>query len=132
MDRAEYQKYADAFNSRNYDAVYDFYAEDVEIAFFGVNLGSREEFKRFYNLLHAHIVETLTISKFASSPELVALEGTIRVEATRTLPASTLEEAGLPTTFAIEAGQVLEMPQYIHYHLNEAGKITSVGCTLAS
>jgi ketosteroid isomerase-like protein len=132
MDRTEYQRYAEAFNARNYDAVYDYYADDVEIAFFGVNLGSRDEFKRFYNLLHEHMIETLTISKFASSPELVALEGTIRVEATKTLPASTLEAAGLPITFAIEAGQVLEMQQYIHYHLNEAGKITSVGCTLAS
>lgn len=130
MKRADYQRYADAFNSRNYDAVYDFYSDDVQIAFFGVELADRESFKKFYNFLHSHVVESLHILKYASSDELVALEGVIRVEATKTLTKEALEAQGLPTHFAIKAGDVIEMPQYIHYHLNTAGKITKVGCAM--
>lgn len=130
MDRAVYQRYADAFNRRDYDMVYDFYLDDVIIEFFGVSLPDRAAFKRFYTFLHAHFIETLTIVKYASSDELVALEGIIRVEATRDLTAAALEEQGLPTLFAIQKGAVLEMPQYIHYHLDPSGKITSVGCAL--
>lgn len=130
MERSEYQKYADAFNSRDYDTVYDFYSDDVKIAFFGVEISDREGFKKFYNFLHSHIIETLTILKYASSDELVALEGVIRVEATKDMTAEALEQQGIPTHFAIEKGKVIEMPQYIHYHLNKAGKITNVGCAM--
>ena len=130
MERAEYQRYADAFNARDYDAVYDFYADGAKLAFFGVEIGSREEFRKFYSFLHAHLIETLTILRYASSDELVALEGIIRVEATRDLTEAALEEQGIPTLFAIQKGAVVEMPQYIHYHLDPNGKITQVGCAL--
>lgn len=130
MDRAVYQRYADAFNRRDYDTVYDFYSDGANIAFFGVSLNDRAAFKRFYTFLHAHVIETLTIVKYASSDELVALEGIIRVEATRDLTAAALEEQAIPTAFAIQKGAVLNMSQYIHYHLDPAGKITSVGCAI--
>lgn len=131
MTREEYQRYADAFNARDYDAVYDHYAEGARLAFFGLDIRNREQFKHFYGVLHAHVIETLTIERFAGSAELVALEGVIRVEATDTLTAETLEQAGLPVLFAIQAGEVREMRQYIHYHLDAAGKFQSVGCVLA-
>jgi hypothetical protein len=131
MTRDEYQRYADAFNAGDYDAVYDHYAQDARLAFFGLDIRNREQFKHFYGVLHAHVIETLTIERFASSAELVALEGVIRVEATKALTVETLQQAGLPVHFAIEAGEVREMRQYIHYHLDAAGKFQSVGCALA-
>lgn len=130
MNREQYQAYADAFNSRNYDAVYDFYTDDVQLSFFGVNISSREGFKKFYNFLHSHVIETLTVLKFASSEELVALEGIIRVEGTKDLTEEALIAEGIPPHFAIKAGDVLEMPQYIHYHLTPGGKISRVGCAM--
>jgi hypothetical protein len=129
MNRADYDRYAQAFNARDYDTVFDFYADGASIRFFGVDLGTRDAFKRFYAFLHAHVIETLTIERFASSNELVALEGVIRVEATKDLDAATLAAHGLDQFMPIAKGQVQEMRQYIHYHI-AYGKFTSVGCAI--
>jgi len=129
MDRADYDRYAQAFNDRDYDTVFDFYAPGASIRFFGVDLSTREAFKRFYTFLHAHVIETLTIERFASSADLVALEGIIRVEGTKDLDAATLAAQGLDQFAPIAKGQVQEMRQYIHYHVTD-GKFTSVGCAI--
>jgi len=129
MNRADYDRYADAFNAKDYDAVYDFYAPGARLAFFGVDLPTREAFKDFYGFLHSYVTETLTIERFAASEELVALEGIIRVEAVRDLDAETLAARGLHQFFPIKAGEVQEMRQYIHYHVTD-GKFTAVGCAI--
>lgn len=129
MNRADYDRYAQAFNNRDYDTVFDFYAPGAAIRFFGVDLGTREAFKRFYGFLHAHVIETLTIERFAASDDLVALEGIIRVEATQDLDAATLAANGLDQFMPIARGEVQEMRQYIHYHVAD-GRFTSVGCAI--
>jgi len=130
MERADYERYAQAFNDRDYDQVLDFYAPDARIGFFGIDLSDREAFKRFYKFLHSYVKETVTVEKFASSDELVALEGVIRVEGLRDLTADILKAEGLEQFFPIAKGEVQEMRQYIHYHLAD-GKFTSVGCAIA-
>ncbi|WP_311267612.1 nuclear transport factor 2 family protein [Sphingobium sp. WCS2017Hpa-17] len=129
MNRADYDRYAQAFNNRDYDTVFDFYAHGASIRFFGVDLGTRDAFKRFYGFLHAHVIETLTIERFAASDELVALEGIIRVEAIRDLDAATLAANGLDQFMPIAKGEVQQMRQYIHYHVVD-GRFTSVGCAI--
>ncbi|NWK94502.1 hypothetical protein DM806_02170 [Sphingobium lactosutens] len=129
MNRADYERYAQAFNDRDYDAVFDHYAPGASIRFFGVDLSDRDAFKRFYGFLHDHVIETLTIERFASGEDLVALEGIIRIEATRDLDAATLEAQGLDQFMPIAKGEVQQMRQYIHYHLAD-GKFTSVGCAI--
>lgn len=129
MERADYDRYAQAFNDRDYDTVFDFYAPGAAIRFFGVDLGTREAFKRFYTFLHAHVIETLTIERFASSADLVALEGIIRVEGIKDLDAATLVARGLDQFAPIAKGQVQAMRQYIHYHV-AGGQFTSVGCAI--
>ena len=37
MTREDYERYAAAFNARDYDAVFDFYAENPRMAFFGTS-----------------------------------------------------------------------------------------------
>ncbi|WIW90201.1 nuclear transport factor 2 family protein (plasmid) [Sphingobium sp. V4] len=129
MNRAGYERYAQAFNDRDYDTVFDHYAPGASIRYFGVDLGDRDAFKRFYRFLHAHVIETLTIERFAASDDLVALEGVIRVEGVRDLDAATLAAEGLDQFIPIAKGEVQEMRQYIHYHLAD-GKFTSVGCAV--
>jgi len=130
MERADYERYAQAFNDRDYDSVLDFYAPGARISFFGIDLSEQAEFKRFYAFLHSYVKESVIIEKFASSDELVALESVIRVEGLRDLTADVLEAEGLEQFFPIAKGEVQEMRQYIHYHLTD-GKFTSVGCTMA-
>jgi len=43
MTREDYERYAAAFNERDYDAVFDFYADNPRLAFFGIEITTREE-----------------------------------------------------------------------------------------
>jgi len=129
MTRDDYERYAAAFNARDYEAVYDFYAPGARLAFFGVELTSREAFKRFYGFLHSYVDETLSIERFAASEDLVALEGVIRIEARRDLSAEALSDEGLDQFFPIRAGEVQELRQSIHYHVSD-GRFTGVQCAI--
>ncbi len=129
MTREDYERYAAAFNARDYDTVFDFYAERPKMAFFGIEITTRDQLKSFYGFLHRYVRETVTIERFAGSDELAAVEGIVRVEGIADLTPEILSERGMGQFFPIRTGEVQEMRQYIHYHLKD-GKIESVGCAL--
>ena len=78
MTRDDYERYAAAFNARDYDAVFDFYAENPRMAFFGIEITTREELRAFYSFLHRFVRETFAFERVASSDELAAIEGLSR------------------------------------------------------
>ena len=129
MTREDYDRYVAAFNARDYDTVFDFYAENPRMAFFGIEIRTREQLRDFYSFLHAHVRETVSVERFAASEELAAVEGVVRIEAFADLTREALDARGMEQFFPIAAGAVQEMCQYIHYHLKD-GKIVSVGCAL--
>jgi hypothetical protein len=129
MTRDDYERYVTAFNARDYDAVFDFYAERTKMAFFGIEIATRDQLKDFYGFLHRYVKETVTVERFAGSDELAAVEGIVRVEGIDDLTPEILEARGMGRFFPIRKGEVQEMRQYIHYHLDD-GKIESVGCAL--
>ena len=129
MTREDYDRYAAAFNARDYDTVFDFYDDNPQMAFFGIEIRTRQQLRDFYTFLHAYVRETITVEKFAASEELVAVEGVIRIEAFKDLTREELDARGMQQFFPISAGDVQEMRQYIHYHLKD-GKIASVGCAI--
>jgi hypothetical protein len=129
MTRDDYERYVAAFNARDYDAVFDFYAENPRMAFFGIEITTRQQLRDFYGFLHQYVRETVVIEKFASSEELAAVEAIVRIEAFRDLTREVLDANGMQQFFPIAEGKVQEMRQYIHYHL-EGGKIVQVGCAI--
>ena len=129
MTREDYDRYVAAFNARDYDTVFDFYAENPRMAFFGIEITSREQLKAFYGFMHRYVRETVTVERFAGSDELAAVEAIVRIEATDDLTREILDPRGMEQFFPIAKGEVQEMRQYIHYHLRD-GKIESVGCAL--
>jgi hypothetical protein len=130
MTREDYDRYVAAFNARDYDAVFDFYAENPRMAFFGIEITTRDQLKDFYGFMHRYVKETVTVERFAGSDELAAVEAVVRIEATGDLTREVLDARGMGQFFPIAKGEVQEMRQYIHYHLKD-GKIESVGCALA-
>ena len=129
MTRQDYVRSTAAFNARDYDAVFDFYAQRPRMAFFGVEITTRQQLRDFYGFLHQYVKETVTVERFAGSDELAAVEGIVRVEGIADLTREMLDARGLQQFFPITKGDVQEMRQYIHYHLKD-GKIESVGCAL--
>jgi ketosteroid isomerase-like protein len=61
MNRADYGRYLAAFNAKDYDGVADFYADSINMDFFGISLRSREDLKRFYGFLHSYVHEAVKI-----------------------------------------------------------------------
>jgi ketosteroid isomerase-like protein len=129
MTREDYDRYVAAFNARDYDAVFDFYAENPRLAFFGIEITTRGQLKEFYGFMHRYVKETVTVERFAGSGELAAVEAIVRIEATGDLTREILDARGMQQFFPIAKGEVQEMRQFIHYHLRD-GKIASVGCAL--
>lgn len=129
MDRDRYDDYIRKFNARDYDGVFDFYADNPRMSFFGIEIRTRDQLKAFYGFLHTYVRETVTVEAFAATDTFVALEAVVRVEGIRDLTAAMLREKGYDGLFPIKAGETQEMKQYIHYHL-ENGRIKSVGCAL--
>ena len=129
MTREDYDRYVAAFNAREYDAVFDFYADNPRLAFFGIEITTRDQLKAFYGFMHRYVKETVTVERFAGSDELAAVEAIVRIAATDDLTREVLDARGMEQFFPIAKGEVQEMRQYIHYHLRD-GKIASVGCAL--
>lgn len=130
MNRADYDRYLAAFNGRDYDGVCDFYREPMAMSFFGVDIKSREDLKRFYRFLHSYVKESVTVLNFAASPSLIAVDALVRIDAFRDLDAETLAANGCAQFFPIKAGDVQEIRQFIFYSI-EGGKIAKVECALA-
>lgn len=127
MDRLAYQRYLGHFNSRDYDSVVAHFQPEAEVRFGGVVLKGQAAIREFYAFFHEYVIETITVSRFAASDQLVALEATVRLEATRELTSGRLAGQGYPGLVPLSAGEVIEMPQFIHYHMVD-GKFSLAVC----
>jgi SnoaL-like domain len=129
MNRDAYDRYLAAFNAKDYDGVANFYAQPMDMEFFGVALKSREDLIRFYTFLHSYVKESVTVLNFASSDTLTAVDAIVRIEGTRDLTADILEANGCGQFFPIKAGQVQELRQFIFYTIHD-GKIAKTECAM--
>jgi hypothetical protein len=129
MNREAYEQYLACFNSKDYNGVANFYAEPMKMDFFGVSIRSREDLTRFYTFLHSYVKESVTVLSFAASETLTAVDAIVRIEALRELPQDVLEANGAGAFHPMEAGQILEMRQFIFY-TTRAGKIVQTECAL--
>ena len=129
MDRAAYDDYLARFNARDYDGVLAYYADEFEIAFIGHRLSGRDEVKRFYSFLHAHLSEHITIETFISDERMIAMEAIVRLEGTNPVTPEEQAKAGYGWIGVPPPGVVVEIPQFIHYHLS-GGKIVRALCAM--
>ena len=130
MDRKTYDDYLAKFNSRDYDGFLAYWDDtDVEISVAGVSLKSKDQVRKFYAFLHGYIREEISVHKYISTGEMVAMEATVRLTGLKTLTAEMLAKQGLHGFLPLEAGQVVEIPQFIHYHLRN-GAITKALCAV--
>jgi SnoaL-like domain len=129
MDKAGYDRYLARFNARDYAGVLDFYAAEFEISFAGYTLRTRAAVLDFYKFLHAHLRETITVQRFVSDERFLAIEAIVRIEGLVDLTAGALRSVGLDRMFPLLAAQVIEIPQFIHYHLVD-GKIVKALCAV--
>ncbi|MBC7986236.1 MAG: nuclear transport factor 2 family protein [Sphingomonadaceae bacterium] len=129
MTRDDYDRYLEAFNARDYDAVLDHFADEFELVFAGYVFRTKDEVRRFYAFLHAHIAESVRVREFVSDGNMVALEADVRLEGIDEVTPEMLAEQGLERIQTLARGQVVTLPQFIHYHLVD-GKIVRALCAV--
>jgi len=129
MNRSDYDEYLRRFNAKDYAGVYDFYEPGTALSFFGVTLDDGDALARFYGFLHSYVRETVTVTRFAASDELLALEAVVHIEGMRELTREALDAHGLYQFHPIRAGEVMEMEQMIHYHVRN-GRFIAVRCAM--
>lgn len=129
MNRSTYERYLAMFNARDYEGVLGFYADRFELEFAGYRFTTREQVLKFYRFLHAYLDERITVHAFIGDDQMVAIEATVRLEGKEELTPEALDAAGYGRLVPIKPGQVIEITQYIHYHLQD-GRIVRAGCAL--
>jgi len=129
MTRDEFDVYLKKFNARDYNGFLDYFADDneFELVHVGGSFKTRESILKFYDFLHAYIKESVIIDRFVSDENNVVLEATVRIEGVKDLSAETVAASDWPKLNPLAVGQVVEIPQFIHYHL-ENGKFVKVVC----
>lgn len=88
-----------------------------------------DEVRRLYRFLHDHVSESVAVKSFVSDETMVALEADVRLEARQDMTAEALAEQGLDGLVTMKKGDVVVIPQFIHYHL-ENGKIVRALCAV--
>lgn len=129
MNEAQYRAYLGLFNARDYDGVLAHFVPDCEVVFAGYGFRGHDVVREFYAFFHDHVDEQISLTRFHGGTETVALEAVVRLEGKKDLTAEMLDEKGLGRLFALARGQVIEVPQFIHYHMRD-GKFAKALCAI--
>jgi len=130
MHRSQYDDYLAKFNARDYEGVLGYYADDFEIVFAGYRLRGREEMLRFYGFFHRHVRESIALDAYVADANMVVIEARVRLEFVEDLTPEALRQAGFGRLVGLPKGAVVELPQFIHYHRDRAGKFTRALCAV--
>lgn len=130
MEFARYQQYLQSFNGRDYDDVLAYWGSKVHCLTDGVvYFDSPASLKSFYAFLHSYVDESIYVDRYLSDQDSLFLEARVRIRAKRTMSAQIIAESGFPSLKPIDQGVTLDLPQIIHYHLEE-GKFVSAVCLM--
>lgn len=130
MNRADYDRYVERFNARDYDAVLAHFASEFELVFAGYVFRTPAEVRRLYAFLHDHVRESVSVRAFVSDARMVALEADVTLTAIKDMTPEVLAAQGLDRLVSLKSGTVAVIPQFIHYHLNESGRIVRALCAV--
>lgn len=129
MTREAYERYLKLFNDRRYEEFLAYYHDDLSLVFAGYEFNSKAAVKGFYRFFHTYVKEHIELTAFVGDAGMVAIEARVRLEAIKALNKETLSQQGLDNIIALRKGQVIEIPQFIHYHLRE-GRFHKVLCSV--
>lgn len=129
MNRETYENYLKLFNDRHYDKFLAYYHDDLSLVFAGHEFTSKTAVKDFYGFFHAYVKEHIELKAFVGDADMIAIEANVRLEAMETLSEEALRQQSLDNLVPLQKGQVIEIPQFIHYHLRD-GRIFKALCSV--
>ena len=120
MDRARYERYLAAFNGKDYEALGEFYADDVEFVLSedrGLKFRGRQAIIDLYRPFHRAVEERVEIVRFADGGDFLAVE--VKAEF-RPIAGQTQSVIDLPQ------GKVLKVTTFAFYDLGPDDRFTRI------
>jgi hypothetical protein len=120
VDRARYERYLAAFNGKDYAALGDFYADDVEFVLSedrGLKFRGRQSIIDLYRPFHQAVEERVEIVRFADGGNFLAVEVAAEF---RPIPGRTQSVIDLPQ------GKVLKVTTFAFYDLGPDDRFTRI------
>ena len=129
MNRSEFEAYLECFNARDYKKVLSYFTDDIVLEFAGYTISGKEAFNRFYRFFHSYVNEKIFLHQFAGDDENVIIDVAVRLEGKKALTSDVLKENGYERLAVVGQGDVVEIPQFIHYRM-ENGKFREIHCLI--
>jgi hypothetical protein len=129
MDRADYERYVAAFNGPDYDALLQFFADDVALEAGGPAMRGKQAIRDFYGFFHRHVREIVTILNFYPHETAPMADVLIRFEGIGDLTQAMLDERGYGHMTPVPKGGAVELEFFIQYEQGADGLIHRIkGC----
>lgn len=123
MTEEDYHRYIEAFNARDYDVLETFFADDFALENAGFRVQGKPAFRAFYAFFHEFCREEVIFKEFFPGKNGFVSNVVIRFTGIKDLSAEVLAEKNYSGMSVVPAGVSVDVEFYIHYILNEAGKI---------
>jgi len=129
MKRTEFDTYLDWFNSGNLEKAQQFFVDNIVLKFAGYAIIGKKNFCDFYRFFHQYVSEKVLVRQFAGDDENVIIDAVVRLEGKEPLALETLKERGFDRLAIPEKGEIIEIPHFIHYRI-ENGKFVEIRCVI--
>ena len=129
MNRNEFDTYLNCFNTRDYERAKTYITDDIRLKFAGYTIRDKDGFGSFYQFFHGYVDEKVLVQQFAGDEENVIIDVVVRLEGKKPLTPAVLARHGYERLVTLEQGQVVEIPQLIHYRI-ENGLFAEIRCVI--
>ncbi len=123
MNEADYHRYIAAFDARDYDTLETFFTDDFVLENAGFAVRGKTAFREFYRFFHEFCREEVEFKEFFPGQTGFVANVVITFTGLKELTQAELDRRGYPGMTAIPVGISVPLEFYIHYLLNDEGRI---------
>jgi hypothetical protein len=126
MTEADYHRYIEAFNTRDYATLETFFADDFALENAGFRIEGKPAFREFYAFFHEFCREEVIFKGFYPGSDGFVANVVIRFTGLKELSQDVLDAAGYPGMTPVPVGVSVDVEFLILYLLNEDGLIQHI------
>ncbi len=123
LTEADYRRYLEAFNARDYAALERFFTDDFVLENAGFAVRGKPAFRKFYAFFHEYCREAVTFRGFYPGADGFVANVVITFEGLKDLSHEVLAERGLEGMSLVPKGARVDVEFLILYHVNAEGLI---------
>ena len=126
MTEADYHRYVEAFNARDYTALETFFADDFALENAGFRVQGKPAFRAFYAFFHEYCREEVVFKGFYPGKDGFVANVVIRFTGLKELSQEVLDAKGYPGMTPVPVGLNVDVEFLILYLLDDDGLIRHI------